>query len=428
MAAALGLTTVLPYAIINDNGTPLRWQYVSPIEYRVNANGEPVTGSVTLVQNSLDAWNSVVSSSFEWSYAGGTGAQGFNAGDGTNVVNFVDINDDLGGLTLAAAASFFNAATTHTYDSTTFINIQQVDIVYNLDDGVEFIANAAISGGCSGKYSFEAVTMHEAGHGLGLAHPDTDDPGYSGGYAGAIMYSTLQDCDDTKGTLKADDVQGVSYLYDSGAPLVYPAFDADRLGGYAPQDIVFTDQSVGATSWLWTFGDGETSTEQSPVHTYQTPGTYSASLEVNGGVATAGPVEITIHVAPVVEFQAIGTAGDPPLSVEFVNQSSGSIFAFSWNFGDGGSSTENSPTHVYNSDGRYDVTLTATGVAGPISTTKEDFVIVGADSGGNPFSEFMQDMGCQCRVQAPGARHIRPSWVLLLIAAAGVVAIRRRRL
>ena len=60
-------------------------------------------------------------------------------------------------------------------------------------------------------------------------------------------------------------------------------FTVDVVSGTAPLTVNFTDQSAGdITSWSWDFGDGATSTEQNPTHTYIEPGTYTVSLTVTG--------------------------------------------------------------------------------------------------------------------------------------------------
>jgi hypothetical protein len=51
--------------------------------------------------------------------------------------------------------------------------------------------------------------------------------------------------------------------------------------------VSFKDESTGATSWKWDFGDGETSTEQNPMHTYSVPGQFVVTLEVSGPNGTA---------------------------------------------------------------------------------------------------------------------------------------------
>ena len=80
-------------------------------------------------------------------------------------------------------------------------------------------------------------------------------------------------------------------------------FTADRTSGPLPLTVRFTDTSdvAGATSWLWDFGDGATSTERNPTHTYATQGRYNVKLTVTGA---HGPVELT-----KAEFI---TAGNPP--------------------------------------------------------------------------------------------------------------------
>lgn len=67
----------------------------------------------------------------------------------------------------------------------------------------------------------------------------------------------------------------------SGAPVA--SFSATPTVGSAPLKVVFTDTSTGSiTSWLWSFGNGVTSTTRNPTYTYQTAGTYTVSLKVTG--------------------------------------------------------------------------------------------------------------------------------------------------
>lgn len=61
-----------------------------------------------------------------------------------------------------------------------------------------------------------------------------------------------------------------------------------------PLSLQFTDTSPGdPTSWSWDFGDGGSSTEQNPIHTYATGGTYTVTLDVDG---PAGPATISHSV------------------------------------------------------------------------------------------------------------------------------------
>jgi PKD repeat protein len=64
-------------------------------------------------------------------------------------------------------------------------------------------------------------------------------------------------------------------------------FVSDVTSGRVPLTVQFTDKSTGnITGWSWDFGDGATSTEQNPSHTYTSAGTYDVSLEVSDGVST----------------------------------------------------------------------------------------------------------------------------------------------
>lgn len=63
-------------------------------------------------------------------------------------------------------------------------------------------------------------------------------------------------------------------------------FTLDNNISYIGKEVAFTDISLKATSWSWDFGDGETSTNQNPVHTYNDPGVYTVTLSINGNAST----------------------------------------------------------------------------------------------------------------------------------------------
>jgi|GEM_PF-1841684 len=82
----------------------------------------------------------------------------------------------------------------------------------------------------------------------------------------------------------------ITSLHQRAVPVSIPSnasFTADTTGGVAPLTVRFTDTSSNSpSSWLWTFGDGNTSTDQNPIHTYTLPGNYTVTLSVNGGEET----------------------------------------------------------------------------------------------------------------------------------------------
>ncbi len=162
------------------------------------------------------------------------------------------------------------------------------------------------------------------------------------------------------------------------------------LSGPAPLTVLFTNQSNGTiTSVEWSFGDGTSAASTSPLHEYTTPGTYSVRLIVNGPGGSDTLIRLDyINVTippPTAAFSAHPTTGQPPLTVNFTNLSTGNITSFKWYFGDGDSSDVRNPSHSYESAGLYSVTLIAIGPGGEDTTSILDYVAVSA---GPPIAAF----------------------------------------
>jgi len=150
--------------------------------------------------------------------------------------------------------------------------------------------------------------------------------------------------------------------------------------GDVPLSTQFSVESTGGgiTSYLWTFGDGNTSTDASPAHTYQDAGSYNVLLEVQGpGGTDSAETSITAlePLAPPDANFATELVNDGTfLSVQFTNQSDGDELTYSWDFGDGTTSTDASPIHTYSAFGTYEVTFTATNAVGS-STVSQQLLI-----------------------------------------------------
>jgi hypothetical protein len=101
------------------------------------------------------------------------------------------------------------------------------------------------------------------------------------------------------------------------------------------------------------------------------------SSEVDPRVSVSGSYASTALPVPepVAQFSATPTSGTVPLRVDFRDLSSGEPTAWQWDFGDGGRSTRQSPSHRYAHAGRYTVSLTITTPAGQATTTKPDFIV-----------------------------------------------------
>ena len=129
--------------------------------------------------------------------------------------------------------------------------------------------------------------------------------------------------------------------------------------------VRFMDNSANApTSWLWTFegGDPTSSTDQNPVVVYDTPGKYRVQLEATNQFGTNESVMdeyITVYGDPISLFDYKGQG----IRANFKNDSE-EYGTFLWEFGDGETSTEFEPSHLYKRPGTYTVILTVTNACG----------------------------------------------------------------
>ena len=171
-----------------------------------------------------------------------------------------------------------------------------------------------------------------------------------------------------------------SYITVSAAPGA--SFYASETSGTAPFTVEFTDTSTNSpTSWLWNFGDGNTSKIENPTNTYTTAGNYTVSLTVTNGAGSNTDTQtdyLSVVDIPESSFYASETSGTAPFTVQFTDTSTNSPTYWSWNFGDSQTSTEQSPSHTYTDPGTYTVSLTAANTAGSKQTTQSDYVQVSA--------------------------------------------------
>lgn len=121
--------------------------------------------------------------------------------------------------------------------------------------------------------------------------------------------------------------------------------------------------STGTGTYLWNFGDSSSDTLQNTGHMYANAGNYNVTFTVTSDVGCSASVikPVIVYPVPLASGSASNVCDDTP--VQFNNTSSissGSITTVYWNFNDGGSTNINSPSHVFNSDGTYNVLLTAT--------------------------------------------------------------------
>lgn len=154
-----------------------------------------------------------------------------------------------------------------------------------------------------------------------------------------------------------------------------PNFSFDNPSGCTPLRVKFKDESDPGsgviTEWLWTFGDGGSSTLQNPLpYTFTSPGDKIISLKVKnqyGCQKTGSALNSTISVTgPTAGFTADATTVcQVPATIKFTNASIGSNLTYKWDFKDGSAiDTSPSPPHEFKQAGSYEVELKARDVSG----------------------------------------------------------------
>lgn len=124
-------------------------------------------------------------------------------------------------------------------------------------------------------------------------------------------------------------------------------------------EYTFSNTSTNATSYEWDFGDGNRSTEASPVHVYGSAGEYTVTLTASSDVGLSTTFSKTINIlAPVTADFTFQADPDDYRTYSFTDASEGAVMQL-WEFGDGYQFTGMDPTHTYEEDGEYTVTLTA---------------------------------------------------------------------
>jgi gliding motility-associated-like protein len=149
------------------------------------------------------------------------------------------------------------------------------------------------------------------------------------------------------------------------ATLVKAAFEAPRTG-CVPETVVFKNTSEGGQTFQWSFGDGGTSTQRNPTHTYTAAGTYTISLVVidsaTCNIIDSASQNITVYANPVADFSAAPQPPSVNTPIVFTNLSSPDAIRFKWLFGDGDSLVTTSRGPVsweYNTSQKYNACLIA---------------------------------------------------------------------
>jgi PKD repeat protein/uncharacterized protein YcfJ len=189
-------------------------------------------------------------------------------------------------------------------------------------------------------------------------------------------------------TLQVTDADGATATVSHLVPVTVP--NAGPTAGFTHAvdglDVAFTSTSTDAdgsvASYAWNFGDGTTSTEQNPTHTYADGAVRTVTLTVtdNDGATDTTSTSVDPEAAPVADFSAAKRG----LTVDFTSTSTDDdqIATHAWQFGDGATSTQADPTHAYDEAGDYAVRLTVTDRAGRTHAVTKTVSVVAPAPGG----------------------------------------------
>src|ERR1017187_6645595 len=182
----------------------------------------------------------------------------------------------------------------------------------------------------------------------------------TGSYTVTLIGYTANGCNDTTVFTNYINASNIS---------IASLFTADTLSGCLPVTVQFTNTGINGTSWLWNFGDGNTSTLFSPAHTYNDSGSFEVTL-ITFNTSPCGVISDTfkmpahIVVSSPIPIQSLFTAdsliGCNPFAIKFLNNSINAT-DFYWSFGDGMSDSGSyNPLHIYKDTGIYHITLVST--------------------------------------------------------------------
>ncbi len=189
----------------------------------------------------------------------------------------------------------------------------------------------------------------------------------SGSFIATLVTTSTSGCQDT---LRSNAIVVGGYTNSFTAPLA----------SCVNESISFTNTSAPVpVSSSWNFGDGGSATGINATYSYASPGTYGVWLYNTFANCVDSVLQpITINPKPVADFSAPVVSGcQPPMTVNFQDLSTGTAVAWQWDFGDGGNSSLQHPSHTYTNYGTFTVTLITTNAAGCTDTiVKTDYVTI----------------------------------------------------
>lgn len=306
--------------------------------------------------------------------------------DGQFVIYWDDPADNLGTGVNGVSTARPNSGVVDTIGGEPIYQFRQCDITMN-NDITWGLTNDMEEGCQSGTMSAESTLTHEVGHCLGMGHScDDGELCIDSTLLTATMFWQGGPCDTSRASIGEDDIEGITALY--GPYITWDVTEESVRFGAAPLEVCFQldsdeeylDQIQGVE---WTFGDGGTSTELNPCHTFADQGQFTVTANIDGLSDSCGEWDVSqtqrAHVlvceTPVPDFQLNHENG---LIYQLINMTDvstyGCIDGLEWEVYSGGSA-DGEPVIAYSAwspkldftelgEGTYTVRLTAMGPAG----------------------------------------------------------------
>ncbi len=223
---------------------------------------------------------------------------------------------------------------------------------------------------------------------------------------------TFKSMPKTGTVLKITDINGCNgRIEKQGVDILDAKFKANVTDGCGPMAVTFTALDVQATTFFWTFGDGNTSTKKQPTHIYTKPGLYTVTLRVGTATDCLDTLSMRNYISvskPKADFVSPEISSCAPAVVNFQDKSTDAV-SWLWDFGDGATSQLQSPAHLYTVPGFYDVKLIVTNKKGCTDTLlRKRYIQVRG-----PISKFTvsAQQGClPFKVEFTDASHNAVSW------------------
>jgi PKD repeat protein len=350
-------------------------------------------GGVNEVQTAMNAWNNYSAAKISYSYSGaGTGTPGGVNGNanGVNEVLFNDLNNDIAGSFsgsgVVGLGGFNGVSGSQSWNSPFAADASHPQKAYtgwNITEGNLAIQNGVSPSSGISSALLSEIVAHEFGHTLGLGHSSDST---------ALMYGTVTGLGPN---LRSDDQLAARWLYPSGSggppppPPSAPAAPSNvhaLFAGGSSISVTWSDNSSnenGFYFYLAFVGGAYTrvgstgANVSSATLTGLTPGNYQLYVSAfnASGEAPSGSTTVTVPQssgqnvsASFTPSPSSGTAGVTTFS--FLDQSTGPVTAWLWQFGDGFTSSQSNPTHVYANAGSYTVSLSVSGNGSNASTNR----------------------------------------------------------